>query len=123
MELDKQANDMGVVLFPEAVKAVDYMDSKCDFLLRMRGNSMAPKYPGGDILACKVMDNPPFIQWGRVFAFSTKPFGVIVARIYPSEKEGWFRCVSDNPDYAPFEIPKSEIPAFAMVIGSISMEG
>ena len=97
----------------------------CDFLLRVTGDSMCPKFSGGDIIACKRIDvssDMLFFQWGRIYAIRTKSQGVMIKRIQPSEKEDCIKCCSDNEKYAPFDVPKEDIVALALVNGSISLE-
>lgn len=94
------------------------------FLLRVKGDSMQPRFLSGDIVACKVVEvsDMLFFQWGRVYAICTKSQGVMIKRIQPSADSDCIRCVSDNEKYAPFDVPKSDILALALVNGSISME-
>ena len=94
----------------------------CDFLLRIKGDSMAPKYPGGDLVACRRVEERLFFQWGRVYAVFTKSQGLMIKRVQPSEDKDCIKCVSDNAKYAPFDVPKSDIIALALVNGSISLE-
>jgi len=125
MESNNQFYNMGLVVSPEAVKSSGYANPISNtFLLRMRGASMAPKYTGGEILACKKLDldKIPFLQWGKIHAICSKSQGLIVRRIYPSDNPDCIKCVSDNEQYAPFDIPKNDIADIAMVVGSISME-
>lgn len=95
-----------------------------DFLIRVKGDSMTPKFTGGDLVACKKIDikSVYFIQWNRVYVVYTQSQGVMIKRIQPSESEDCIKCVSDNEKYAPFDVPKSDIVALALVNGSISLE-
>lgn len=95
-----------------------------DFLIRVKGDSMTPKFTGGDLVACKKIDikSVYFIQWNRVYVVYTQSQGVMIKRIQPSESEDCIKCVSDNERYAPFDVPKSDIVALALVNGSISLE-
>lgn len=94
----------------------------CDFLIRVKGDSMSPKFTGGDLLACKKITDTYFFQWGRCYVIYTQSQGCMVKRIQPSEREGWIKCVSDNKDYAPFDVPLDDIVSVALVNGSISLE-
>ncbi len=93
-----------------------------DFLIRVKGDSMAPRYTSGDVVACKKILETLFFQWGRVYVLCTRSQGVMIKRIQPSESEDCIKCVSDNERYAPFDVPKSDIVALALVNGSISLE-
>lgn len=96
--------------------------NECDFLIRVKGDSMVPKFAGGDLLACRKVVDAFFFQWGRCYVIYTQSQGVMVKRIHPSEKEGYIKCVSENPKYAPFEVPMDDIVSVALVNGSISLE-
>ena len=100
----------------------EFKDS--DFLIRVKGDSMTPKFTGGDLLACKKinMNEVYFFQFGRCYVILTRSQGAMVKRIQPSENEGWIKCVSDNPKYAPFDVPLEDIVSVALVNGSISLE-
>lgn len=100
----------------------EFRDS--DFMLRVKGDSMSPKYCGGDLVACKKVElyETFFIQWGRVYVVFTRSQGCMIKRIQPSERDGWIKCVSDNPNYAPFDVPMEDVTAIALVNGSISVE-
>jgi len=98
----------------------EFKDS--DFLIRVKGDSMVPHFTGGDLLACKRVTDAYFFQWGRCYCILTRSQGAMVKRIEPSEKEGCIRCVSDNPKYAPFDVPMDDIVSVALVNGSISLE-
>lgn len=100
----------------------DFRD--CDFLIRVKGDSMSPHFTGGDLLACKKIDkaNVYFFQWNRCYVILTESQGAMVKRIQPSDKKGWIRCVSDNVNYAPFDVPMEDIVSVALVNGSISLE-
>lgn len=95
-----------------------------DFLIRVKGDSMTPKFTGGDLVACKKIDMQSvyFIQWNRVYVVYTQSQGVMIKRLQPSEREDCIKCVSDNEKYAPFDVPKSDIVSLALVNGSISLE-
>lgn len=95
---------------------------ECDFLIRVKGDSMAPHFAGGDLLACRKVVDAFFFQWGRCYVVYTRSQGVMVKRIQPSEKEGYIQCVSDNPKYAPFDVPLEDVVSVALVNGSISLE-
>ena len=96
-----------------------------DFLIRVKGDSMTPKFTGGDLLACKKIDVNNglfFLQWGRCYVIYTRSQGCMVKRVQPSDKDGYIKCVSDNVKYAPFDVPMSDVVSVALVNGSISLE-
>ena len=98
----------------------EFKDS--DFMIRVKGDSMSPHFVGGDLLACKRITTAYFFQWNRCYVILTRSQGAMVKRVQPSEKEGYIKCVSDNPKYAPFEVPMDDVISVALVNGSISLE-
>lgn len=95
---------------------------QADFLMRLKGNSMYPKYSSGDIVACRLVKETLFFQWNKIYAIYTKSQGVMVKRVNQSSKEDCILLVSDNEKYAPFDVPLSDIQAIALVIGVIRVE-
>ena len=94
----------------------------CDFLVRVKGDSMSPRFASGDVVACKKILEMLYFQWGRVYVLYTQSNGTMIKRIQPSEKEDCIKCVSDNEKYAPFDVPKSDIVSLALVKGLVSLE-
>ena len=96
--------------------------SDCTFLIRVKGDSMFPRYLSGDIVACReVHDTGTFFQWGKAYVLDTDQ-GVVLKRIRRSERLDHILCVSDNPDYEPFDVPVSSIYHLAIVRGLIREE-
>lgn len=93
-----------------------------NFLIRVKGNSMYPKYSSGDIVACKKITETLFFQWNKIYAIYTNSQGIMVKRVNQSNKDGYILLVSDNEKYRPFDVPLSDIVAIALVIGVIRVE-
>ena len=94
----------------------------CQFLIRVKGESMSPRYLSGDIVACReVQDTGTFFQWGKTYVLDTDQ-GVVIKRVRPSEKGNHILCVSDNPEYDPFDVPIAGIYHLAIVRGLIREE-
>lgn len=93
-----------------------------DFLIEVTGDSMMPRFFPGDIIACSIINNPRFIQWNKPYLIATREDGMIVKRLRRSEEHDCLLAVSDNEDYEPFDIPKSEIDGLARVVGVIHTE-
>lgn len=91
-----------------------------DFLIRTSGDSMQPKYNEGDLLACRMINEVLFFQWGKTYVLDTSQ-GVMVKNIY--EDKGNPKnvlLVSENAEkYPPFAIPRSDIRKLALVVGSL----
>jgi phage repressor protein C with HTH and peptisase S24 domain len=89
-----------------------------DYTIVIKGNSMSPKYESGDEIACRRIDQRRFIQWGKVHVLDTRQ-GIIVKRVY--EEGDCIRCVSFNPEFPPFLVPKEDIFSMSLVVGSLSI--
>ena len=85
------------------------------FTMRVTGESMVPQINPGDEVACLKIEEPTFLQWGRPHVLFTSQ-GVIVKKILDG-----IRCVSINPDYPEFVIPKNEIYTYNLVVGLIRL--
>jgi SOS-response transcriptional repressor LexA len=93
-------------------------NGKADFIIKVEGISMQPKYLNGDLVACKRITDRTFIQWNRTHVVDTNQ-GPMLKRIKPSEEKGKLFLVSDNQDYAPILVNASEIRHLALVAGLI----
>lgn len=99
----------------------EFDELKVDFMIRVKGSSMYPKYNSGDIVACKKLPLDTFFQWNQVYVLDTSQ-GAMIKRIHESEKEGFLLLVSDNEKYKPFDIPIEDIYSLSIVIGVIRLE-
>ena len=81
-----------------------------DFAIQVSGDSMSPEYPNGSRVFIKRINEKAFIEWGKTYVLDTCN-GTVVKRIVPSDREGFIRCISINPNpiYAPFDISLSDI--------------
>jgi len=98
--------------------------SNADFLVRVQGDSMMPKYYSGDIVACKkVSMSKLFFQWGKTYVISTNQ-GVLIKRIDPGKENDCVSIVSYNKEYQTFQLPMAEInkEGLALVVGLIRIE-
>lgn len=93
-----------------------------EFIIRVSGSSMYPKYSNGDLLGCKKIENILFFQWGKIYVLDTSQ-GALVKRVYEHENDDFVMLVSDNKDvYPPFPIPKSDIRSLSIVVGGVRLE-
>lgn len=94
-----------------------------DFAMTVSGDSMAPEYPAGSQILIKKIDENIFIDWGKVYVLDTRN-GSVVKTLVPSDKEGYVRCLSinDDPKYAPFDVPISEVFGFYRVMLCMSVK-
>ena len=93
-----------------------------DFLIRVTGDSMTPKYKAGDIVACKKIMERNFWQWHTIYVMATRNQGVLIKRVDPGLEPNCITCVSENPAYRPFQVPLEEIVSVALVMGAIVLE-
>lgn len=93
-----------------------------DFLIRVKGDSMTPKYKSGDLVACQNIEAVNFWQWHAIYVIATRNQGVLIKRVEPGADPDSITCVSENPVYRPFQVPKEEIVSVASVLGSITLE-
>lgn len=92
-----------------------------EYIIRVSGSSMYPKYSSGDLLGCKTVNDTSFFQWGKIYVLDTDQ-GPMVKRLFPTDKENILECRSDNKDYPPFPINKDSIYKIAIVIGVLRLE-
>lgn len=94
-----------------------------DFMMRVTGDSMYPKYKPGDLIACRNIRYTNFYQWGKPYALLTCHQGIIIGRVYEHHQYKIFiRVKSDNPSYPEWEIPIDEVARAAIIIGSVSLD-
>jgi SOS-response transcriptional repressor LexA len=89
-----------------------------DFTIRITGDSMMPNYHPGDEVACLRINEERFIQWGRVHVLDTEQ-GVIIKSNY--DNEDCLRCASFNPEYPDFNVPKSDIRSYNLVVAALRL--
>lgn len=90
-----------------------------DFLMTVQGDSMMPDYLPGDLVACRrVPLDRLWFQWGKIYIIDTVQ-GPLIKKIMPSDKEGYIKIVSANPNYPPFDLETTEIHGVALVDGLI----
>ncbi len=92
------------------------------FMIRVTGDSMMPNLKSGDIVAVRTIYSRSYIEWNKPHLIATRDNGMLIKRLRQSQKEEHFLLVSDNTDYAPFDIPEVEITGIAIVVGVIRLE-
>lgn len=86
-----------------------------DFTMIVKGNSMEPKFEGGDEIACKKVEK--LIEPGKSYVLATRD-GAVLKRLYP-EDDG-VRCVSYNhEEYPDFFVSGGDILDVYRVVGLI----
>jgi repressor LexA len=100
----------------------EFDELKVDFLIRVKGSSMYPKYNSGDIVACKKLAlSDIFFQWNKVYVLDTEQ-GALIKRIRKGSDAEHITLVSDNEKYEPFELEIGQLHAVALVVGVIRLE-
>jgi phage repressor protein C with HTH and peptisase S24 domain len=110
-----------VVLELECDRYVVPAFKDAEFLITVKGSSMIPKYNSGDIVACKRMPLDTFFQWNKVYVLDTEQ-GPLIKRVKKGTTEDTLTIFSDNPNYEPFELPRTKIYHIALVVGVIRLE-
>lgn len=92
-----------------------------EFLIRISGDSMTPKYESGDIVACQRLETDTFLQWNKVYVVDSEQ-GVLIKRIKPGRTDDTLTLISDNAEYAPFEMERRQVYSLGRVVGLIRIE-
>ncbi len=59
----------------------EFTELNVDFMIRVKGSSMYPKYNSGDLVACKkLVLSDIFFQWNKVYVLDTDQ-GALIKRI------------------------------------------
>ena len=98
-----------------------FEDLNVEFMIRVKGTSMYPRFNSGDIVACKKLPLDTFFQWNKVYVLDTIQ-GAMIKRICESKEDNSILCVSDNAKYTPFNLHRSQIHSLAIVLGVIRLE-
>lgn len=100
----------------------EFSEKGVEYIIRVSGSSMYPKYSSGDLLGCKTVKDLSFFQWGKVYVLDTDQ-GPMVKRLYPvPDRPECLECRSDNKEYPPFQISKDSIYKIAIVVGVLRLE-
>lgn len=117
---DIQINDKDII---DGYEIPDFERKGVEYIIRVSGSSMYPKYSNGDLLGCKRITDTTFFQWGKPYVLDTDQ-GVMVKRLFSVKgNDDALECHSDNKEnYPPFIINKSSIYKISIVIGVLRME-
>lgn len=100
----------------------EFSELNVDFMIRVKGSSMVPKYNSGDLVACKkLIITDIFFQWNKVYVLDTEQ-GALIKRVKKGSRDNYILLISDNKNYDPFELHLSKIFAVALVVGVIRLE-
>lgn len=101
----------------------DFSARGADCAIRVDGDSMYPRYSSGDILAIRIVKDPTFFQWGKVYVLSTNQ-GCVIKRLFPDPADdNAIICHSENTEHYPdYKITKQDIFGVAIVVGHAGIE-
>lgn len=74
--------------------------------IRVQGESMSPTILPDDVLLCSYQEPGDRVKPGGVYVVCSRE-GVAVKRVVP--RPAGLLCLSDNPDYPPFEVTLAEV--------------
>ena len=84
--------------------------------IRVKGDSMEPVIPDGNVLFLEKINEKAFIPWGSPLVLDTEN-GSLVKMLFPSEKgEEFLEARSYNKAYPPFQIPVESIYGFYRIL-------
>ena len=110
-----------------ALQPIDHISiphlPKCDGAVYVTGDSMYPLLKSGDIVMYKIIEDiPNSIFWGEMYLLGIDMGGeeyITVKYIQQSDKEGYIKLVSQNPQHQDKDIAIDKIRAFALIKASI----
>lgn len=92
-----------------------------DYAMEVTGDSMSPEYPSGSRVLIKRVDETAFIAWNEVYVLDT-PNGAVIKRIRKNPDPSLVECVSVNPAYQPYTIPRDFIRGWYRVLMVMSLK-
>ena len=92
-----------------------------DFAIKIQGDSMSPEYPSGSRVLIKRIDETQFIAWNEVYVLDT-PNGAVIKRVRRTEDPSVVECVSVNPAYQSYTIPRDFIRGWYRVLMVMSLK-
>jgi phage repressor protein C with HTH and peptisase S24 domain len=92
-----------------------------DYAMEVTGDSMSPEYPSGSRVLIKKVDATAFVQWNEVYVLDT-PNGAVIKRVRKTDDPAVVECVSVNPAYQPYTIPRDFIRGWYKVLMVMSLK-
>jgi SOS-response transcriptional repressor LexA len=101
---------------------VDLPDfNDCDFIIPVRGDSMAKYINHGDKIICKKHDHTRYINYGNAYAIWTTQDEFMVKYIRKGKDSMHVLITSENPNYDSFDLSVNEIIDMFAVKGVIKI--
>lgn len=92
-----------------------------DFAMEVTGDSMSPEYPSGSRVLIKKVDESAFVAWNEVYVLDT-PNGAVIKRVRKTDDPSVVECVSVNPAYQSYTIPRDFIRGWYRVMMVMSLK-
>lgn len=112
-EIFSETRPVGLVNIPELPQ-----DS---FLVKVRGDSMAPRINNGGYVAVRQIRDPRIIFWGQIYVVQLDEFRMVKYVRRHSDPD-MVILHSENPEYDDMEIPRSDIRSLYMVEAILNYE-
>ncbi|MBN2166009.1 MAG: LexA family transcriptional regulator [Marinilabiliaceae bacterium] len=87
---------------------------------QIEGESMTP-IPSGSYIICEYLQNWNEIKEGKAYILITKQDGVVYKRLYQTDHD-YLLLKSDNPEFAPYNVPLSNVMEVWKALGYISFD-
>ena len=92
-----------------------------DYAMEVTGDSMAPEYPSGSRVLIKKIDPEQFVAWNETFVLDT-PNGAVIKRVRRTNDPSMVECVSVNPAYQSYTVPRKFIRGWYRVLMVMSLK-
>lgn len=92
-----------------------------DYAMEVTGDSMSPEYPSGSRVLIKKIDPEQFVAWNEVYVLDT-PNGAVIKRVRKTDDPKIVECVSVNPAYQSYTIPREFIRGWYRVLMVMSLK-
>ena len=92
-----------------------------DYAMEVTGDSMSPEYPSGSRVLIKKIDPEQFVAWNETYVLDT-PNGAVIKRVRKTDDPKIVECVSVNPAYQSYTIPRSFIRGWYRVLMVMSLK-
>lgn len=100
-------SDGGLVFSQNFKKIIIPGYSDCKYAINAIGESMSPLIQPGNIILLSDWKES-FIEWGKIYLITTRNGYTAIKYVFPSTKEGYIECRSENPKFPPFDVEAGE---------------
>ena len=92
-----------------------------DYAMEVTGDSMSPEYPSGSRVLIKKIDPEQFVAWNETYVLDT-PNGAVIKRVRKTDDPNIVECVSVNPAYQSYTVPRNFIMGWYRVMMVLSLK-